>query len=77
MKQRKRFHKMADLYGLHPTFEFSTEEQELKSAIGVLMTIITVVIMAIYSYMELDKMISHKEKTFIVSSYDYNLTEVG
>ena len=66
-----------DMYGQSPVFEFSIEDSTLKTSIGSVMTILTATLVSIYCSFSLRGIYQRIDKSYIVSTYDYNLTDIG
>jgi hypothetical protein len=76
-KYLKEFFISIDQFGEIPSIVFSVSKPMLKTSIGSLLTLVTIVIMFAISLNEIREVYKRSFKTFIVSTYERDLEKLG
>lgn len=62
-----------DLFAIEAKPRFSAKTSKIKTNIGAIMSIFSVVCVVTYGSILLDQMLNRKEKTFISAAFSYDL----
>ena len=73
----KKLIKSIDLYGEKPQFEFSHKQPVIKTYCGSFFSLLSVMILGAFAYVEFNKMFTREKKDFSSGNYSYDLKNLG